>query len=209
VRRWLFLAIVLVVLAVADRAAASYAESQIEGAARDQLFGIAAIDVQIHSFPFLGRLGAAGQVSRLDVRLDEVRGHGIDLESIRFDASDVRLERDALLHGDVHVTDVGSVHVTARISEAQVRSATHADVRLRDGRAEVVVGGKTLTATASVAAGRIRLSLDRLPALSVPLPDASLLPCDVQIRVEPGAVVASCTNDDLPSFIADAVVSVR
>jgi hypothetical protein len=193
---------VLVLLVVADRAAAAYAESQVESAVHDRLF--VRTSAHIHSFPFLVRLGAAGQVSRLDVRLDDVLGHGIDLESIRFDADDVRLERGGLLHGDVQVTDVGSVRITARISEAAVRAVTHADVRLTNGRASVTVLGRTAGASLSVRGGRLRVG-----PVSVPLPDASLVPCAVDVRVVEGAIEASCVDDQLPPFVAQAVVSLR
>lgn len=203
----------LIVLAVAlllggDRFASGYASSEAEDAIGDYLAGVAEVEVDIDSFPFVGRLGVAGSVSRLEVRLTDVLGQAVNMASVRFDARGVELDRGALLGGDVYVTDVREVRVAARITEAEVRRLTRADVELGDGRATVTVAGARLGADVAVVDGTIRLGVAGLD-LRVPLPDAGFLPCTVDARVVDGALLAHCVADELPSFIAGAVTGRR
>ena len=193
----------LVVLVVAlllggDRLASAAAESRAEDAIAARLHGVAGVDVDIRSFPFTGRLFAAGRVSRLDVHLADVVGHGIDVADMRFDARGVDLDRDLLLSGKVRVRDVERVLVTARIDAAAIGAVGGAAARLLDG-----------TASATIAGGTIEVRAGSLPPVRFPGPDESLLPCAAEVRVEDGGLVASCEADELPSFIADAVVDVR
>lgn len=203
----------LLVLAVAlllggDRFASGYASSRTEDAIGDYLAGVADVEVGIDSFPFLGRLGASGSVSRLDVRLTDVLGQAVNLAAVRFDARGVELDRGALLDGDVYVTGVREVRVAARITEAEVRRLTRADVALEDGRATVTVAGARLGADVSVVDGTIRLAVAALD-LRVPLPDTGFLPCRADARVVDGALLAQCVADELPSFVAGAVTRRR
>ena len=199
----------LLVLAVAlllggDRFASGYASSRAQDAIGDYLAGVAEVEVDIDSFPFVGRLGVAGSVSRLDVRLTDVLGQAVNMAAVRFDARGVELDRGALLGGDVYVTDVREVRVAARITETEVRRLTRADVQLEAGRATVTVAGARLGADVSVVDGTIRLGVAGLD-LRVPLPDSGFLPCEVDARVVDGALLAHCVADELPSFIAGAV----
>jgi len=124
-------------------------------------------------------------------------GHGINVADMRFDARGVELDRGKLFGGKVRVTDVDVVRVSARISAADIRQATGVDVRLVEGQG-----------TATLADGVIRLSVGGLPVVRIPAPDASLLPCDAELRVDDGSLVAECSSDELPDFIASAVVDV-
>jgi len=204
VRRAALLALAVALLVGGDRFASGYASARTEDAIGDYLAGVAEVDVDIESFPFLGRLGVAGSVSRLDVRLRDVIGQAVNLAGVRFDARGVELDRGALLGGEVYVTDLREVRVAARIDEAEVRRLTRADVDLVDGRATVTVAGERLGAEVSVVSGTIRLGVAFLD-LRVPLPDTGFLPCEVDARVVDGALLAHCVADELPSFIAAAV----
>lgn len=205
VRRAALLIVVAVALLLGgDRVASRYASSRTEDAIGDYLAGVAEVDVTIRSFPFVGRLGLAGDVARLDVQLRDVVGQAVSLARVRFDARGVELDRGALVGGDIYVTDVREVRVAARITEAEVRRLTRADVELGDGRATVSVAGVRLNADVSVVDGTIRLGVAMLD-LRVPLPDPGFLPCAVDARVVEGALLAHCIADELPSFIAGAV----
>ena len=191
-----------------DRLASRYASGKAEDAIGSYLGGVAGVDVTIRSFPFVGRLGIGGQVSRLEIVLKDVVGQAVNLARVRIDADDVELDRSALLGGDVQVTDVGEVRIAATITEAEVRRLTRADVDLADGRASVTLAGVRVTARVSVTGGAIRLGVAGIDGLRVPLPDAAFLPCQAEARVVDGALLAACTADELPSFIAGAVVRV-
>ncbi|MCU1380464.1 MAG: hypothetical protein JWN29_3447 [Acidimicrobiales bacterium] len=208
-RKLLVLGVLVALLLVGDLAARSVAESAVESGVRSRVQGVGAVDAQIHSFPFTGRLVAQGKVSTLDLRLSEVTGHGIDVAWVRLEAKGLKLDRNVLL-GSAHVriTGVDTVTVTANITEAEIRKATGADVRLLDGKAQVTAAGVTATADVTVSDGKIRLEVAGLPVLTVPVPDNALLPCPVQARVVAGAVLASCTAHQLPGIVVDAIGSV-
>lgn len=207
-RKLLVLAVVVIGMVIADVVVRTTAESALADGIRDNTVGVGSVTADIDSFPFTGRLLAGGHVSKVDVRLDDVTGYGIDVAQLRIEAFGLVLGRRALYGGGVRIEDVDSVTVTAVITEGAIRAVTGADVRLRPGRAEVTVRGVTFTATAAVVAGTIRLTIDPLPAVSVPLPTSDLVPCTLAARVEEAQVVATCTADHLPTIVTDAVGTV-
>ena len=208
-RRLIVVAVVLVALVGVDALARASAESAIESGVKAKVQGVASVQAHIHSFPFTGRLLLAGQVSTLDLELDQVVGHGIDVAALGVHASGLELDRNVLLgKHHVRITGVHAVTVRATITEAEIRTLTHADVHLVPGHATVTIAGRTLDAAVQVSGGRIRLSVGSLPALTVPAPDAGLFPCAIQAEVVAGALEASCTSDHLPQIVIDAVGSV-
>jgi hypothetical protein len=209
VRRLVLIGVLVLALVAGDAVARSAAQSAIESGVKANVQGVATVHARIHSFPFSGRLLAAGQISRLDLDLDQVAGHGIEVAKLAVRATGLRLDRNVLLgKAHVRITGVDSVSVTATITEDEIRTLTHADVRLLPGRATVTVAGRTLTAGVTAASGRIRLTVAGLATITVPAPDAVLFPCTIEMRVITGAVQASCTSDHLPTIVIDAVGSV-
>lgn len=207
-RKLIVLVVLVGGLVLGDVLARSAAESAVESGLRSRVEGVGAVDAQIRSFPFTVRLGAAGEVSTLDLRLSDVVGRGIDLAWLRLRMDGLRLDRSLLVGGEARITDIDEVAVTANITEASVREATGADVRLLDGRATVTVAGVTADAELAVAEGRILLAIAGLPPFSVPLPGNELLPCAVDAEVVVGALLAACTADRLPRIVVDAIGSV-
>lgn len=89
---------VVAVLAVgADLFSRQQAEDQLGQRVRAEVGGSGPVQAEIDSFPFLGRLLAAGHVSRMEVAAADVRVDRLKLASIRVDLRDVRLDRDQLL----------------------------------------------------------------------------------------------------------------
>jgi hypothetical protein len=208
-RKLLVLAVLVAVLLVGDVLARSAAESAVETGVRSKVAGVGSVEARIDSFPFTGRLLAQGQVSNLDLRLSDVTGHGIDVATLRLEAVGLVLDRSVLFGGKVRVKRVDRVTVTATIDEAQISQATGAEVELLDGgRARVTYRGVTATARVTVSDGAIRFTAGGLPALTVPVPDSDLLPCEVDATVVDGAVLASCTADHLPAIVLRAVGTV-
>lgn len=207
-RKLVVLAVLLTALWFGDVLARSTAESAVESGIRSQVRGVGDVDAQIRSFPFTVRLLAAGEVSTLDLRLSEVVGRGIDVAWLRLRVDGLRLERRVLLGGRARITHVDEVTATANITEADVRAATGADVRLLDGRASLTVAGVTREAEIRVADGRIHLAVAGFPSFSLPVPGNELLPCEVNARVVVGALLAECTSDRLPPIVVEAIGSV-
>ena len=208
IRKLLLLVLVglVALFVIGDVAAKHFAESAIADQIHAHVKGIGTVNASIHSFPFVGRLVVQGKVSRLDLTLTDVTGHGIDVARLDVDANDIELDRSALVGSDsAKINGIGSMTVTATISEATVRALAHADVHLLDGRATVTVAGQTLDATATAENGHLRLAAAKGPAITVPVPDASLLPCQIVVAIKPGALRLSCTATTLPQLVIDAI----
>jgi len=200
---------IVALLAIGDFAAKHAAEHAIASEAKSHMAGVGSVKATISSFPFVGRLLVQAKVSKLDLALSDVTGHGIDVAHLDVLGRNIELDRSALV-GSQHVKIKGldSMTVTATISEATVRALTKADVRLLDGKATVTVLGKTVDATATVQGGSIRLVVASTPVASLPVPDSSLLPCQVALRITPGALQLACTATTLPKLVVDAVGSI-
>lgn len=188
-RRWILLSFAVAgILVVADQAAASYTERRVRDEVEARLF--VDTDADIQSFPFTARLLAAGQVSHLNLTFSPVLGHGLDLERIRFDVRDVRLERGRLLNSAVRVTDVADVGVTASVERSAI--PPWAQTRLDEVDVAVTADG-------------IRLAVaDR--SVLLPMVSPMLVPCRPLARVVGSTLQLSCTVTDLPPFLARAVV---
>jgi hypothetical protein len=201
-----FLVLALVMLLAIDELAKAFSSRTIASAVERKVHGVSSVDADIDSFPFLGRLLVQGSVSELDVTFRNVTGHGIDVAHLRFEAKGLELDRGVLFsRRNVRVRDVDRVTAEATITEEQIREVTGADVRLADGRATVSAGGATATATIKVIEGRVRMEVGSLPAVSIPIPDADLLPCAVEAEVVEDALVLSCTAEELPGIVVDAI----
>jgi len=200
---------VLALLAIGDLAAKHAAEHAIASEAQSHMAGVGTVKATISSFPFVGRLLVQAKVSKLDLLLSDVTGHGIDVARLDVVGRAIELDRSALA-GSQHVKIKGldSVTVTATISEATVRALTRADVRLLAGKATVTVAGRTVDAAARVEGGSVRLVVASTPVASLPMPDSSLLPCQVALTITPGALELACTATRLPTLVVDAVGSV-
>ena len=201
-----FLVLVVVMLLAIDELAKAFSSRTIASAVERKVQGVSSVDADIDSFPYLGRLLVQGSVSELDVTFRNVTGHGIDVAQLRFEAEGLELDRGVLFsRRNVRVRDVDRVTAEATITEEQIRKVTGADIRLADGRATVSAGGATATATIKVVEGRVRMEVGSLPAVSIPIPDAELLPCAVEAEVVEDALVLSCSTDQLPAIVVDAI----
>jgi hypothetical protein len=202
-------AILVVVLLGLDFVARAWVETQVADATQRRVNGVASVDVSIDSFPFVGRLLAAGEVRHITMRLDELAGQPVDVRTLRVDVRGLELSRSVLL-GKAHVqlTGVRLVRLTAVITQDALRKLTGADLQLSDGRIAITGGGRTITAEVSVANGRLRFRVDPLPAVTVPLPTTDLLPCHVQVAVRDGELDLTCTTTKLPPIVVRAVGSV-
>ncbi|HMC67912.1 MAG TPA: DUF2993 domain-containing protein [Mycobacteriales bacterium] len=177
-------------LVAGDLLAKHFAEQRIAAAIHDRTHGVADVKATVHSFPFVGRLLVQGRVSELDIALVDVAGHGIDVSRLDAKATDITLDKGALFSKqNVHIKGVGTVTITATITEQALRSLVHVDVPMPEG------------ATFTVTNGRLRLPT----GLSVPVPDAQLLPCTATASVEHGVLVLRCTSHSLPQVVVDAV----
>lgn len=191
--------VLLVVGGVADAAARSSAEAQVEATVAAQVAGAAGVSASIESFPFLPRLLGSGRAGDVTLRVERVAGAGVTLADVRIAATDVVLDRDALLPGfDVEVRDIDEARVSALIGEGELSRLLGVPLEVSPGSLAVTVRGQQVTADARVEGDELVLDLGRLPALRVPVPRSPLVPCTGTVRLVDGAVELSCTVQDVP-----------
>ena len=187
-------------LVAGDVVARSVAESQI----RDRVVVAAGpageTSARITSFPFLGRLLTAGDVSRIRVAATDVTVEGLTLARVAVDLRGVTLDRDRLLaEQKVVLTDLASGTATAEITAEQLSERIGLAVTLEQGRARVRVAGQTLTADASVSDNRLRLTVAGFDVPALRIPRLPLLPCVADAEILPGRIRLTCSVDRVPA----------
>lgn len=194
------LALLVGLLAAGDVAARAVAESQL----RDRVVAASGpagpTTARIDSFPFLPRLLASGNVSRIRVGAADVAVEGVTFARVALDLHGVTLDRDVLFSdGKVVLADLERGTTTAEVTAEELSERLGVDVTLEAGRVRVRVAGQTVTAAASVNDNTLRLAVSgfSLPALRIPrLP---LLPCVADAEILAGMVRLTCSVDRLPA----------
>ena len=194
------LAFIAGLLVAADVGARSVAESQI----RDRVVVAAGpageTAARISSFPFLLRLFTAGDVSRIRVSADDVTVEDLTLARVALDLHGVTLDRDRLLSEQkVVLTALDRGTATAEVTAAQLSERLGVAVTLESGRARVRVGGQTVTATASIADNRLRLTVAGFDVPTLRIPRLPLLPCVAGAEILPGRIRMTCSVDRIPA----------
>jgi hypothetical protein len=191
------LAIILGLLAAADIGVRAVAESQVRDRVALAAGPAGSTSARIDSFPFLPRLLASGDVTRIRVAAADVVVEGLTFARVALDLHGVTFDRDLLLSDrKVVLTDLERGTATAEVTAAQLSERLGVDVTLEPGRARVQVAGQTVTATASVTDNTLRLS--GVP-FAVPIPRLPLLPCVANAEILAGRVQLTCTVDEVPA----------
>jgi hypothetical protein len=191
VRRLLVLVVLLAVVGlVSDVGLKALAESQIETTAQQEAPGASA-DAAIPVFPFLPPLLFGGKVDEVSVHLAHVPAGPAFFDRLDFDLHGVQISRSVLLHQRrvklVHI-DRGTVSAVVQLP-AITRALPLTGLTARVVGRSVVVRGP----------GGV--------SVSIPMPRASLVPCQGTARLEAGAVRISCTLQDVPPALVDAINS--
>lgn len=204
------LAILLGLLAVADVAARGAAESELADRVHGRVPEAHRVDAGISSFPFIGRLLAAGTVGEVRVAAIGVKlAGGVDAESIVVDAHRVGIDRDQLLgHRRVVLTGVGHGDAKVTVTAAAISSALGMPVQLSRNGVQVSYRGQTVAATVGFRAGAIVVDIAGVASLRVPMPKLPLVPCQPSATVLGDRVVLSCTFDRVPAEMIGAANAV-
>ena len=191
-------------LVAADLGVRSVAESQLEDRVDLALTNAGApptgpISTRIASFPFLGRLLTAGDVSRLTVAAVGVTVEGLTFARVAVDLRGVTVDRDRLLsERKVVLESLRRGTATADVTAEQLSERLGVPVTLESGRARVRVAGQTLTATASVTDNTLRLAVAGIAVPSLRIPRLPLLPCAADAQILPGRIRLTCEVDQVP-----------
>jgi hypothetical protein len=188
-RKLVVLGVIVVVLAVvADLGLRALAENQVEAAAEREAPGAYA-NASIPAFPFLPPLLLAGNVATVQVHLVQVKAQAVVFDSIDFDLHGVEISRHALFNDRrVELVKIDRGTVTAVVQLPAV-------VR------QLPVNG----ITARVVGRSIVLRGPRGVSVSLPMPAASLVPCQGTATVEGSIVRISCTLEEIPPALINAV----
>ncbi len=158
------------------------ANTQIEREVADRTRDEASVNASIGSFPVAARVLITGKVPRLTVTLDRVARQALTFAEVEFALRGISVDRAAIFRGKARVEDIDSGTVTATIDAGVLgRIASLAGVNVR-------VEGRTLRVA------------DRALAL-----DRDLLPCAPQARIDNDKVILSCTIDQVPDILLEAV----
>lgn len=160
----------------------------------------------IDSFPFIGKLLLVGSAGDIQLVMNDV-----DLQRLRFsrlevDLFDVRLDRGKAMSGDAEITDIDRGVITMTFSAEDLSRAVKLPVTIDDGKVSVEVRGVKASATPQVTAeGSLRLTVQGLPAVNVPIPRTRLVTCAVKdVKVDDGELEASCTIEEIPPALLRA-----
>lgn len=188
-RKLVFLAVVLLVLGfVADIGTKALAESQIETTAKHEAPDAGA-DAAIPVFPFLPPLLLAGKVDEVSVHLNHVPAGPIFFDRLDFDLHGVEISRRALLNDrrvELVAIDRGTVSAVVPLP-AVARDLPISGLTARVVGRSIVVRGP----------GGV--------SVSIPLPDDALIPCAGAATVQAGRVRLTCTLDEIPPALVEAV----
>ena len=225
-RKWIFLVlptVVLLALIVADQGAKGWAESKLAERAASYYPPGAGSSASIHSFPFIPRLLITGEVPRVDVNLDDLRIQAVLVRQLSIHVADVKLDRDEMFRGRVHVLDVGEGKIVATLDGPSLAKAIGADVRFTPAgevevheriqgvdvkaRGTLTFKGNVITVTPTSVQG-LNVPASRF-ALSYRIPGIEILPCEAQVKVIKDAVVLSCDVVDVPAAMIQAAQSGR
>lgn len=155
--------------------------------------------VEITSFPFLGRLLASGTVTDLSVSVDDVQAERLRFAAVTVDLDRVRVSRSDLLSDRrVVLQDVGRGTARADMTQEELSRLIGLPVTVERGRARVRVGGRQVTAEASVRGNVLRLAVASVQVPDLTIPRLPLVPCLTDVELLPGRVRLSCRLEQVP-----------
>lgn len=194
------LAVVVGLLAAADIALRTVAESQLRDRVVAAVGPAGETTARIESFPFVPRLLAAGEVARIRLAATEVTVEGLTMARVALDLHGVALDRDRLLsEQELVLASLDRGTATVEVTQAELSQRLGVDVTLESGRARVEVAGQTVTATASVSDNTLRLAVSGLSVPALRIPRLPLVPCVADAEILPGRIRLSCSVDQVPA----------
>jgi hypothetical protein len=188
----------LLVLVVLDVVAKGFVEARVEDEFRNGgRIEVDEVDFAIDSFPFLGRLGASGEVSAT-LHLGGIEERGVSVDAFDLEVDGLVFDRVSAFNGDVRVTDLEQATTSISLSEATVADLVGVPVDIAmDGT--VTAGGAT--AQAAMEGRELVLTGEGLGRVPVPIRLSRFLPCDPEVAVADEQVTLTCVTDELPPVV--------
>lgn len=200
------LVVVLGLFAAFDVAIRVFLEGQIEQEVQDAPdLDVADVEASIDSFPFLGKLGLSGEVSSAEITLIDIVDDQLDVAELSVQADGIQFDRNALFQGSVKVEDVDSATASLTLTDLAVSEAVGVSVSFAPGTVTVQTGAGTVQANASVVDGVLTLQAGSLGTFTLDLSLPQYLPCAPSAVAEQGQVTLSCTAEELPPIVFEAL----
>ena len=201
-RKLLALVILLLVLVAVDQGARLFAEKKLEERTEASVPAAGAVKASITSFPFLGRLAVSGSIPKVRVRAEQTTLRRVLTARVEVDLRDVELSRQSLVRGKVRLQDIDRGTVAVELDARSLRRILRLPVVVEDGRVQVTVAGRSVSASASVEGGALVLAVAGLPAFNVPIGRNGLVSCTAaNVVIEDDTVRLTCEVDKVPAVL--------
>lgn len=206
----------LLVLFLLAFAAMLYVDSKIRGLAERRaeerisavVPGAEGVHVEIDGALFVLGVLVTEEVDALHLKVDRVRYGTLEAHDISLDVDTIAIDRSALI-GDQRlvVTEIGSATAHASITDNQVSEVVKRTVRFAPNKVWVTVKGHEIPVKPEVSDRKVvmRSGIPGAPTLTFPLPPENVLPCTPALELSEGFIELSCTIDELPRQLKDAM----
>jgi hypothetical protein len=137
-----------------------------------------------------------------------VKESGLAAQDLSLDVYEIALDKDALIDEQrLVVTDIGRATAQGFVSDDAVSKVVGQTITFSPGKAEATVQGRELEVKASVKGRLVQLSstIPGVPSLVFPLPPGDVLPCTPELELLAGKIRLSCSIDELPKTLRDAM----
>jgi hypothetical protein len=204
----LLLAALLGGLAYGDLRLRGLAEERAEQQLAQALPQARNIEVTLDGFPFTLGVLVGGKVDALHVRIAEVKEAGLAATDLSLDVEEISLDKDALIDDQrLVVTDIGRATAQGFVSDDAVSQVVGQPIAFSPGKAKATVRGREIDVKASVKGRLVQLSsgIPGVPAVTFPLPPGDVLPCSPELELQAGKIRLSCSIDELPKTLKDAM----
>jgi hypothetical protein len=205
---FLLLAALLGGLAYADLRLRGLAEEHAELELAKALPQASGVDVTLDGFPFTLGVLMSGKVDGLHVKLAEVKESGLTAQDLSLDVHEISLDKDALMDEQrLVVTDIGHATAQGFVSDDAVSKVVGQTIEFSPGAAKATVRGRQVDVKASVKGRLVQLSsgIPGVPSVMFPLPPGDVLPCSPELELLAGKIRLSCSIDELPKKLKDAM----
>ena len=194
-------------MVVADVAARGLAEDQLRRRVSARLASRVdangPVSAQISSFPFLGRLLLAGNISEVDVSVADLTVRGVTFSSVGVELRSVRIDRNSLVQDQrVTLQSIGRGTAVVEISGDEVSRLLGVPVVLEDGRARVRVGAALVDVDARVEGSALVVEAGGISLPVIDIPPLPLVACVSGAEILPGRLRLTCTLDQVPVELA-------
>ena len=161
------------------------------------------VSASISSFPFLGRLFVSGDISEVDVALQDLTVRGVTFASVGVELRTVRIDRDALMQDRrVSLASIGRGMAVVEILGDELSRLLGVPLVLQEGRAGVRVGGTLVTVAARVEGSSLIVEAAGISLPAIDIPPLPLVSCLDGAEILSGRLRLTCVLDRVPIELA-------